>query len=226
MSEMGKESQRRPAMLRWITRAIGLLLLCVIVAVGYRLASTKVELEIYRERLAGLSHEYESLRAMYNQAVRRTAVTELIVKDGRLSLAIRTIRGVDRVLDTPFDPAQEIYCDYALLDGRLWIRRVYDAHTPPSKGLVIDDSLEQVDWNNPAARYGKAVYRSLSEGRWIVTVTGDGSLGLVKTDANANVVLTSPPPVRDYDQIDKQIDEEMAHVTVGDVLKHIFSSGH
>ncbi len=213
-------------MLRWITVAVGILLLCVIIAVGYRWASMQVELDIYRERLAGLSNEYESLRAMYNQAVRKTAVTELIVKDGRVSLAIRTIRGVDRVIDTPFDPSQEIYCDYALLDGRLWIRRVYDARTPPSKGLVIDDSLEQVDWNNPAARYGKAVYRSLSEGRWIVTVTGDGSLGLAKSDTNTNVMLAGPPPVRDYDQIDKQIDEEMSRVTVGDVLKRIFSSGH
>ena len=213
-------------MLRWITVAVGILLLCVIIAVGYRWASMQVELDIYRERLAGLSNEYESLRAMYNQAVRKTAVTELIVKDGRVSLAIRTIRGVDRVIDTPFDPSQEIYCDYALLDGRLWIRRVYDARTPPSKGLVIDDSLEQVDWNNPAARYGKAVYRSLSEGRWIVTVTGDGSLGLAKSDTNTNVTLAGPPPVRDYDQIDKQIDEEMSRVTVGDVLKRIFSSGH
>lgn len=59
-----------------------------------------------------------------------------------------------------------------------------------------------------------------------MTVTGDGSLGLAKTDANANVILTGPPPVRDYDQIEKQIDEEMAHVTVGDVLKRIFSSGN
>ena len=158
-------------MLKWIKIAIGLSLLCVLVVLGYRLASRNVELDIYQDRLAGLSNEYESLRLMYNQAVRKTAVTELIVKDGRLSLAIRTIEGVNRLIDTPFDPAREIYCDYVLLDGRLCIRRVYDAHTPPHKGLVIDDKLEYVDWNDPAARYGNAVYRSLSEGRWIVTGT-------------------------------------------------------
>lgn len=213
-------------MLKWIEIAIGLLLLCVIVGVGYRLAFTNAELGIYRDRLVGLSKEYESLRSMYNQAVRKTAVTELIVKDGRLSLAIRTIEGVDRVIDTPFDPAQEIYCDYVLLDGRLWIRRVYDAHTPPNKGLVIDDKFQYVDWNNPAARYGLAVYRSLGEGRWIVTVTGDGSLGLAKTDAKADVTLSGPPPVRDYAQIEKQINEALARVTFGDVLKRIFTRGN
>jgi len=210
-------------MVKWIARAIGVLLLLVIAGIGYRLAATKVRLDIYRDRLAALSGEYESLRSMYNQAVGKTAVTELIVKDGRLSLAIRTIEGVDRLIDTPFNPAQEIYCDYVLLDGRLWIRRVYDAHTPPNKGLVIDDKLEQVDWNNPAARYGNAVYRSLSEGRWVVTVTGDGSLGLAKMEAKADVTLSGPPPVRDYDQLEKQINEAMTRVTVGDVLKRILT---
>ena len=212
-------------MLKWIKAAIGLVLLCVIAGVGYRFASAKVELDVYRDRLAGLSNEYESLRSMYNQAVRKTAVTELIVKDGQLSLAIRTIEGVDRMIETSFDPAQEIYCDYVLLDGRLWIRRVYDAHTPPSKGLVIDDSLEHVDWDDPAARYGNAVYRSLGEGRWIVTVTGDGSLGLARTDSKSDVLLSGPPPVRDYDQLEKQINGALADVTVSDVLKRVLTSG-
>jgi len=212
-------------MLKWIKIAVGVLLLCAIAVVGYRWASSKVELDIYRDRLAGLSNEYESLRSMYNQAVRKTAVTELIVKDGKLSLVIRTIEGVERVIDTPFDPSREIYCDYVLLDGRLWIRRVYDAHTPPNKGLVIDDKLENVDWNNPAARYGNAVYRSLGEGRWIVTVTGDGSLGLARTDAKADVTLSGPPPVRDYEQIEKQIDDALARVGAGEVLKRLFASG-
>jgi hypothetical protein len=211
-------------MLRWIQIGLGGLLLAAVAVVGYRWASAKVEKDIYRDRLAGLSSEYESLRSMYNQAVHKTAVTELIVKDGRLSVAIRTIEGVDRVVDTPFDPTTEIYCDYVLVNGRLWIRRVYDSHTPPSDGLVITDTLQSVNWNDPAARYGKAVYRSLSEGRWIVTVTGDGSLGLAKIDENADVTLSGPPPVRDYEQIDKQIHDAMGRVSIGDVLKHTFSS--
>ena len=205
---------------------MGLVLLCLIAGIGYRFASSKVELDVYRDRLAGLSNEYESLRSTYNQAVRKTAVTELIVKDGRLSLVIRTIEGVDRVIDTPFDPAREIYCDYVLLDGRLWIRRVYDSHTPPDKGLVIDDKLRQVDWNDPAARYGNAVYRSLGEGRWIVTVTGDGSLGLVKVNGNSAATLSGPPPVRDYEQIEKQIRQAVDHIGIADVLRRLFTGAN
>lgn len=211
---------------KWIQIAVGLLLLCVIGWVGYHWASADVELDIYRDRLAGLSNDYESLRSMYNQAVRKTAVTELIVKDGRLSLAIRTIEGLDRLINTPFDPAREIYCDYVLLDGRLCIRRVYDAHTPPNQGLLIDEKLEYVDWNDPAARYGNAVYRSLGEGRWVVTVTGDGSLGLARMDPKADLILSRPPPVHDYDQLEKQINEDLARVTVADVLKRVLTPGN
>ena len=210
-------------MAKFIKTVIVLLLLGGIGVLGYRWVSSKVELDIYRDRLAGLSNEYESLRSMYNQAVRKTAVTELIVKDGKLSLAIRTIEGVERLIETPFDPAKEIYCDYVLLDGRLWIRRVYDGHTPPSEGLVIDEKLASVDWNDPAARYGNAVYRSLTEGRWIVTVTGDGSLGLAKANGKSATILSGPMPVRDYDQLEKQINEDISRVRVTDVLKRLLA---
>jgi len=204
---------------------VAVVLLCLIGVVGYRLARSLVEVGIYRDRLVSLSNEYETLRSKYNQAVARTAVTELIVKDGHLSVAIRTIEGVDRVIETPFDPAREIYCDYVLQDGRLWIRRVYDAHTPPREGLVIDNDLREVTWNDPGARYGKAVYRSLSEGRWVVTVSGDGSLGLAKVEAEAEVVLSGPPPVRDYEQLKKQIDDTLADISAGEVLKRVITPG-
>lgn len=211
-------------MAKWVGLTIGVVLLGVMAVIGYRLASTRVEKDIYRERLAGLAKDYESLRSMYNQAVRKTAVTELLVRDGRLSLAVRTVEGVDHVIDLPYDPAKEIYCDYVLLDGRLWIRRVYDSATPPSKGTLIDGKLAEVNWSDPSARYGNAVYRSLSEGRWVVTVTGDGSLGLVKADPKADVHLTAAPPVQDYEQIEKQIHDSLTHVGLGDVLKRLFAS--
>jgi hypothetical protein len=212
-------------MRKWIRVAISLVLLAVIAGVAYRLALSKAEVDIYRDRLLGLSEEYESLRSRYNEAVAKTAVTELLVKDGRLSLVIRTIQGVERVIDTPFDPTHEIYCDYVVLDGRLWIRRVYDSHTPPRDGLVVDKDLQYVNWNDAGARYGKAVYRSLEEGRWVVTVTGDGSLALVKVNPKAEVTLSGPPPVRDYEQLKKQIDDSLAKVTPGDVLKRVIAPG-
>ena len=210
---------------KWVRLAVGLVLVAVLAGVAYRLALSRVEVGIYRDRLMGLSEEYESLRSRYNEAVARTAVTELIVKDGRLSLVIRTIQGVERVIDTPFDPRREVYCDYVVLDGRLWIRRVYDSHTAPRDGLVVDKELQDVNWNDPAARYGKAVYRSLEEGRWVVTVTGDGSLALVKVEPKAQVTLSGPPPVRDYEQLKKQVDDSLAKVTPGEVLKRVISPG-
>jgi hypothetical protein len=212
-------------MKKWVRLAVGLVLVAVLAGVAYRLALSRVEVSIYRDRLMGLSEEYESLRSRYNEAVARTAVTELIVKDGRLSLVIRTIQGVERVIDTPFDPRREVYCDYVVLDGRLWIRRVYDSHTAPRDGLVVDKELQDVNWNDPAARYGKAVYRSLEEGRWVVTVTGDGSLALVKVEPKAQVTLSGPPPVRDYEQLKKQVDDSLAKVTPGEVLKRVISPG-
>ena len=212
-------------MRRRIETAIGVALLCMVAWVGYRLVMSRVELDIYRDRLEGLSGEYESLRATFNEAVAKTAITELVVKDNRLSVAIRTIQGVERTIETPFDPKCEIYCDYVILDGRMWIRRVYDAQTAPSEGLLIDNSLERVDWNDPAAGYGKAVYRSLGEGRWVVTVTGDGSLGLAKVEDDAKVALSGPPPVRDYEQVEKEISRSVADVTIADIVKRIAAEG-
>lgn len=210
-------------MLRRVEAAIGVLLLIVIALVGYHLARSKVEIDIYRDRLVGLSEDYEDLRTVYNQAVARTAVTELIVEDSRLSLVVRTIEGVERVIETPFDPAREIYCDYVVVDGRIWIRKVYDDLTPPQEGLVIDENIRYVDWDDPSVPYGKAIYRSLDEGRWVVTVTGGGSLGLAKTDSAAEVVLSGAPPVHDYEQMQEQIDDQLSAVDARDILKHVIS---
>ena len=98
---------------------------------GYRYLRADVEAEVYRDRLRALAEEYESLRGTYNEAVRRTAVTELLVHDGRLRVRVRSVAGVLREIETPFDPRQEVYVDYVVMDGRLWIRRVFDAWTPP-----------------------------------------------------------------------------------------------
>lgn len=211
-------------MTKWIHLAVSLVLVGGLAFVGYRFASKRVETDIYRSRLLSLADEYESLRGQYNEAVRKTAVTELLVEDGKLSVAIRTMEGVDRLIETPYDPTREIYCDYVLVDGRLWIRRVYDADTPPNEGLLIDSAFAEVDWEGPTARHGNAVYRSLGEGRWVVTVTGDGSLGLTRTDDGKDIALSPPPPVRDYDEIRKQIDGDLEKVSLADVLERAIPS--
>lgn len=189
---------------------------------GYRSVRSDIAASVYRERLAALADQYESLRANYNQAVRKTAVTELLVKDGKLSIAIRAADGSRRVIDTKLDPRQEIYVDYIVLDGRLLIRRVFDSWTPPMSAMVLDQELEEIDWNDPRADHGKAVYRALSEGRWIISVTGSGSLGLVRlgdADAPGAPDLQRSPEVRDFSEVVKQADDQLRDLGPGEVWK-------
>lgn len=59
---------------------------------------------------------------------------------------------------------------------------------------MIDPVLERINWQAPGLAVGKAVYRRLDEGRWVVTVTGDGSLGLARQDEPDPASPLSPPP--------------------------------
>jgi len=186
---------------------------------GYRLLRSGIEAEVYRARLEEIASDYQSLREQYNEAVQRTAVTELVVEDGRLRVAIRSAAGEIRSFDTPYDPTREIYVDYAVLDGRLWIRRVFDEDTPPGRGLVIDPGLAHVDWNADPESHGKAAYRSLAEGRWIVSVTGDGSLGLAPSPARERPELAPPPQIRRYEPIEGEVDDSLRAVGPGEALR-------
>ncbi|MEC9373315.1 MAG: hypothetical protein VYC34_05695 [Planctomycetota bacterium] len=169
---------------------------------AWRLWDDSRESEALRERMAEMRVEYETLREHYNEAVRRTAVTELLVENGELSVRVVNAEGVERIIDTPFDPTGEVYVDYVVLNGRLWIRRVFDAYTPPAEGMIIDPAMASVDWRPEAdMRVGKAVYRSLSDGRWVVTVTGDGSLGLARCTGDRLYDLSAPPKVGRYEEV-------------------------
>jgi hypothetical protein len=207
--------------IRILTLSILGLVTLVAVGVGYQLFKAQYAVEVYRDRVKQMAADYGDLMETYNQAVRKTAVTELVVEDGSLCVHVRTAEGVDRTVATPFDPAREIFVDYVVLDGRLWIRRIYDDHTRPSEGLVIDPAYETVDWSDPKLRQGKVVYRSLTEGRWIVTVTGGGSLGLAKVSDTEFSDLAAPPHVRDYPQIEREVQQEVDAVGPGDVFKRL-----
>jgi hypothetical protein len=188
---------------------------------GFRVVHAQVAADIYRERLESLVQDYEALRHTYNRAVRRTAVTELLVDKGRLSVVIRTVTGDERRIETPFDPAGEIYVDYAVLDGRLWIRRVFDGCTPPREGILIDPELADVDWDNPGPQVGKAVYRSLGEGRWVVSVTGDGSLGLARAEPGDRIELVPAPEIQDYEQLLDEARSRADRIAVGEVWRRL-----
>lgn len=206
-----------------LTRLWSLSLLTLLTAVAgyltFRMARSEVAAGLYRAKLQTLAHEYESLRTTYNDAVRKAAVTELVVKGGTLCVAVRDASGERRTIDTPFDPSREIYVDYALIEGRLLIRRVFDERTPPADGLVIDGALAGVDWNAPGASHGKAVYRTLGEGRWVINVTGNGSLGLVRLESDSATELVAAPPVKDFTQAVAEADADVGDIGFTDVLR-------
>lgn len=179
---------------------------------GERLLRSDIEARVYRERLGTLERDYEVLRSEYETAIRRTAVTELVVEDGRLRVAIRDASGQVRTIDTPFDPSREIYVDFVILNGRLWIRRIFDAGTPPERGLLVDPGLEQVDWRADPEGYGKAAYRSLEEGRWVLTVTGDGSLGLARSEGDTPTELAPPPEIRRFEPVERTVEDTLAAI--------------
>ncbi len=194
-------------------------LLCVSGFASLRLLEASLAADVYRERLSELSSDYESLLGQYNEAVRRTAVTELRVEEGALTVVIRTAEGDLQELPTPFDPAREIYVDYVVHDGRLWIRRLFDEDTAPGEGLVVDPRFVDVDWDLSQASHGKATYRSLGEGSWVVDVTGDGSLGLARRPAGEPLTLSRPPPVREYPPIERAVENRMGKVRPVEALE-------
>ncbi len=196
---------------------------------GYRYVKADVASRIYERRLEELALDYKQLVDVYNDAVRRSAVTELVVKGSELSVRVRTIEGQTRSIPTPYDPRGEIYVDFVVVDGRLWIRRIFDSKTAPGEGLVIDPAIASVAWNadgtpkggdeGTRASVGKAVYRALSDGTWVVTVSGDGSLGLTKLEPGQEARLVARPLIKNYQQIQAEATEKAASLTIGEVWR-------
>jgi hypothetical protein len=206
---------------------------------GMRLARADAVERVYRERLETLAKDYETLRASYNQAVRRTAVTELVVSGNSVTAMVRTAHGTIAEIPTGADPSKEIYVDFALLDGRVWIRRVFDSSTRPQDATVIDPRLAEIDWvgREPmdeelgsagratrATAVGQAVYRTLSDGRWVVRVSGDGALGLERVPMDAVVPLAEAPPVRGFDEVEDEARREISRVGWRDALGAILGN--
>lgn len=184
-----------------IVTVVTLAVLSVAGYIGVQLVQSQQRADQYRDQLERVNSDFSKLKDVYNEAVKRTAVTELDVKDGKLTVVIRTAEGDLQRIATPFDPNREIYVDYVLLNGRLWIRRVFDDLTAPQDAVVINPLLKDINWEAEHVKHGKAVYRKLSTGRWIVTVSGDGSLGLAKAEGQPPAPLEPPPGVRDFEPL-------------------------
>lgn len=182
-----------------VNRIIGLIGLAAVLTGGYMFVRWRLDEVMYERRLKSLSKRYEALQERYRTAVRKTAVTELLVEEGALAVVIRTIEGRLQTIATPFNPEREIYIDYVIADGRIWIRRVFDSATPPERALVIDPEWSTVDWSAPGSVHGKAVYRRLEPGRWVVTVTGNGSLGLARLADGQKTGMVRAPEIGEFE---------------------------
>ena len=190
-----------------------------VLAGGYSVLRTHVIEDVYRDKLASLAGEYEALRARYNEAVKHTAVTELVVTEGDVDVIVRSVDGVLQRFDTELDPDNEVHIDFVVKDSRLFIRRLYDDETAPAEGQIIDPELAGIDWQDPEIARGLTVYRGqLEPGRWVVSTTGNGALDLVPVGDHADVGLRAAPPIRDFDAIEQDVARDLAHVGPADIL--------
>lgn len=211
-------------MFQKIGSAVAFILLVVAGGGGYIAVKSHLESEIYRDRLQALGEDYTRLAADYQDAVRKSAVTELRVRDNQLSVLVRTMEGVLEEIPTPFDPRREIYVDYVVLDNRLWIRRIFDHETPPSEAILINPRLLDINWDERSGQeYGKAVYRRLGEGRWAVTVTGSGALGLRQVSADSSIDLVTPPEIRDFSELQESIRKDISEIGPGEVVRRLLN---
>lgn len=197
-------------------------MLCLVVAAGLVFSRAQVETEIYRQRLVDLHGEFETLAGQFDRVVQRSAVTELEVIDGRINVLIRSANGVLECIPTRFSAADTIHVDFLVRDGRLWIRRIYDDQTPPEKGQVIDPQWAVVDWRDPKVTRGQTIYRGqLEDGRWVINVSGSGSMELVRVGPNEPHELVFAPQLLDAEELTRSIVDARKGVTTVDVLRRM-----
>ncbi len=189
---------------------------------GYQLLRADLAAQVYRDRLEGLAGEYEQLREQFNEVVAKSAVTELLVRDNRVTVRVASAAGTVETIETPFTADGELHVDYVVINGRLLIRRLYDEATPPKGAMVIDPALAEIDWDAPGARFGTTIYRTVSEGRWVISVSANGSLDLTRVGDAEVVELVNEPPVREYDEIHAEAKARIGDIGPGEVFRRLF----
>lgn len=210
---------------KWVFLPLTFATLGIASLLGYQWAKATVAQDIYRDRLTSLQSDYQQLAEQYNQAITPRPVTELLVEDGTVCVVVRRGDGELVRVPTTFNAWEdELFVDYALVDGRLLIRRVFDEHTAArsEQAVVIDPELVEVDWEDPTIPFGKAIYRSrMADGRWIISVTGDGSLGLKQIAEDSQITLAKQPEIKEFEPVDERADEAVEQIGVGDVWKYL-----
>ena len=210
-------------MTRLLTTSALVVISALAALLGYRFLRAEAAEDIYRDRLQTLARAHTDLADRYNAAVRQTAVTELLVTEDAVSVRVRDQAGAITTIPTPYSPDSEIYADYAVKNGRLWIRRVFDDQTPPSQAVTIDPALANLQWAaDDSIRVGKAVYRgALEPGVYTISVTGAGALGITRSDEPAD--LQAAPPVADFTEIQADLDARLDRVSLADVWNRLFN---
>jgi hypothetical protein len=202
-----------------------ILLTGLAVWLAYRYAQAMFAEDLYRQRISALVKDYESLRSSFNAAVKKTAVTELLVNDdGSICVVFVNMDGSEVVQPTKFRMGSEVFVDFVVIDGRLFLRRVFDENTKPSEALVINPELQKVEWQSGKIAGGSAPYTQINKtGRWVVNVNGTGALEIRHTDEKApRTPLVATPAVKDFSTVDKELDAQLEQITAADVLKSIF----
>ncbi len=227
--------------MRKISTILNVALLAAIAFAGYYLIKSHVEADIYREKFEKVSADYEKMRTTYNEAVKKTAVTELLVnEDGSVCVVFVTLDGQEKILPTQFKMGNELFVDYVTIDDRTYFRRVFDQKTTPENALYIDPKLQEVEWksageepnalphpNHSQVTDGVISYVKLSNpGRWEVTITGDGKPDIRKKDKNEPPSALVPSvQVRDYSQIEKEVKDQIEGISFSDVMSRLFGGG-
>lgn len=206
-------------MIRIPRQLVPAVLTLLFVGLGFMWVREEVTTRIYRDKLDQLAVDYAALTTHYNDAVRRSAITELEVTGDSLNVLIRTADGRVKRIPTPYDPNREIYVDFLVGDGRIWIRRLFDDQTAPSEATIIDPVWNEVDWETAGLSYGKAIYRSLKPGLWSIQVSGNGALSLEPVAYTLTERLKNAPEIRSYEEIQIAIEEEIKQITFKDFLE-------
>lgn len=192
---------------------------------AYRYAHAQFAEDVYRQRISTLVKDYENLRTSFNSAVKKTAVTELLVnEDGSICVVFVNMDGSEVVKPTPFRLGSEVFVDFVAIDNRLFLRRIFDEHTMPKEAMFINPELQKIEWQSGKVGGGSAPYIQINKpGRWVVSANGTGALEIRHTDVNApRAPLVATPAVRDFSTVDKELNDDLEQITAGDVIKGIF----
>ncbi|MEM8549534.1 MAG: hypothetical protein AAGF10_01980 [Verrucomicrobiota bacterium] len=202
----------------WLTLLLVLALGAVAMSFGFKLARAHMAEDIYRQRLTHLAEDYANLRADYERALQQSLVTELLVEDGQVSVSYLRQDGQQVELLTPLNANREIYVDFFVQGNRVGIRRIFDSSMAPEAAIVLDEPWDLLAQEDDETAFGRAVYRRLKEGRWAVTMTGNGSLGLEPARDNGPLLLNEPPPLVTPEIALSEGDEAIDAIALEDVV--------